>query len=115
MAEAVFAMIGHEGGQVAVAFSRTPEFNAPVAIDRWIMDPVECLEITEAMATAAFEARDGVKPVSSALKAELVEKHRMKLTARVAVMLGTLREDKTRSNGRVAQDVVDACLLEIFG
>lgn len=114
MSDAVFVKIGHEGGKVQLLFSRSHEFLDPARIDQWTLDPTECLEICEAMATTAFEARDGVKPVTGALKAELVERHRMKLTQRVAMMMGTLRHDKTKSDGRIAQDVVEACLKEVF-
>lgn len=79
-----------------------------------VYDPQNCLDVSEAMAAAAFEAREGVKPVGDALKAELVERHRIRLTQRVAVMLNSLREDRTKSNGHVAKAVVDAMLREVF-
>jgi ABC-type cobalamin/Fe3+-siderophores transport system ATPase subunit len=79
-----------------------------------LYDPQNALDVAGRIADLAFECRDGVKPVSDTLKAELVERHRMTLTARVAHMLHSLREDKTRTDGQVAQAVVEACLKEVF-
>jgi hypothetical protein len=109
-----YCTIGVEKGQVLLLFSKDPSGTRPSNISTWRLDPRECLEITEAMATAAFEARDGVKPVGPALKATLVEQHRMKLTQRFSVMLATLRPDKLKSDGNVAQALVEAALKEIF-
>lgn len=95
-----------EGGKVILKFDSD--------INYLEMEPENCLLITEAMATAAFEARDGMKPVGPALKAEIVERHRMTLTQRVALMLNTLRDDRTKSNGQVARDIVDVMLAEVF-
>lgn len=77
-------------------------------------EPENLLTICEALCAAAFEARDGIKPVGNTLKAELVERHRMTLTTRIAVMLNSLREDKTKSNGALAKTLVDTCLSEVF-
>jgi hypothetical protein len=44
----------------------------------------------------------------------LAERHRITLTQRVALMLGTLREDHKKTHGQVAKEIVDACLKEIF-
>lgn len=110
----VYAKLVHDQGKAIILFSESPEFLEPVRIDRWVMDPQEGLVIAEHLAQTCFEARDGVKPVGAALKAEIVERHRMTLTHRVALMLGTLREDKNKSDGQVAQAVVEACLKEVF-
>ena len=99
-------VVGHEDGKVFVRFKRPMELV--------VFDPQNCIDVARCMTDNAFEARDGVKPVGDTLKAELVERHRMTLTARVALMLGGLREDKNVSNGKVAQDIVEACLKEIF-
>jgi len=72
------------------------------------------LDVAEEIARLAFEVRDGMKPAGPALKTELIERHRMTLTARVALMLRTLRADKMRTDGEVAQAVVEACLKEVF-
>lgn len=110
----VFARILPDHGKVVVLFSEKVEFNKPTRIDRWEMDPKECLDITEAMATAAFEARDGVKPVGEALKAELVERHRQTLNTRLALVLNSTRENRTVGNEKLAQQLVDICLAQVF-
>lgn len=78
-----------------------------------IYEPQNAIDVAMAMTDAAFEARDGVKPVGDTLKAELVERHRMTLTNRIALMLGTMRRS-TKTDGQVAQAVVEAALKEIF-
>ena len=110
----VYVRLGAEDGQVVLIFTADAEGLKPSNICRWVIDPRECLEISEEMATAAFEADTSIKPVGPALKATMVENHRMKLTARFALMLSTLREDKSLSSGTVAQRLVDAALKEIF-
>lgn len=77
-------------------------------------DPENLLVVVEEMAKLAFEAKEGLKPVGSALKAELVEKHREKLIPRLAVMLGSMRENKKYSNGQIAVALMDAVCREIF-
>lgn len=98
--------IGPRDGKVIQRF-KTP-------MEEVIYDPDNAISIAEAMANAAFEAREGVKPASDALKAELVERHRMTLTHRITHMLATARHDKKKTDGRLAQDVVEACLREVF-
>lgn len=78
------------------------------------MGPENAFDIAEAMTAAAFECKNGVKPVGPALKAELIEKHRMKLTQRLALMLNSARGDPMTSNGQLAKTMVDTCLAEIF-
>ena len=114
MDEPVYVRLGAEDGQVLLMFTEDPEGSKPANISQWRIDPRECLAISEAMATSAFEADTTLKPVGPALKASLIENHRMKLTQRVALMMGTLREDKLVTNGRIAQAVVDAAIQEIF-
>lgn len=110
----VYVRVGDENGQVVVLFTKDPEGSFPSNISQWRTDPAECLEIVAAMADAAFRAGEGMKPVGPALKATLVEQHRMKLTQRFALMLSTMRGDKLVSNGQIAQRMVDAALQEIF-
>ena len=79
-----------------------------------LYEPKNLLEICEALAKAAFEARDGIKPLGDTLKAELVERHRMILTQRIALMMNSMREDKKISNGKLAQEIADVMLREVF-
>lgn len=98
--------LGLEGGMVTVKFHEPTE---------WIkFEPQNAIDFACALTDRAFEARDGVKPAGETLKAELIERHRMTLTQRVARMLSTLRHDPVKTNGTVAQEVVDACLREVF-
>jgi len=110
----VFVNIGVVDKQVVLLFSAKPDFSSPMPVDRWVLDPRECLDISEAMATAAFTAREELKPVGPALKAELVERHRMKLTQRLALVLNSTRENKKVSNGKLAQELVEIMLKEVF-
>lgn len=72
------------------------------------------LEAALLLADHVYDVRQDLKPVGGAAKHELVERHRMKLTQRVALMLNSLREDKTKGNGAVAKTIVDACIAEVF-
>ena len=110
----VYVRLGADDGQVVLIFSEDVGGQKPVTISHWVIDPMECLQISEAMATAAFEADTSIKPVGPALKATLVENHRMKLTQRFSLMLATMRQDKLMTDGQIAQRLVDAALQEIF-
>ena len=109
-----YVRVGVEEGKVLVLFTKDPEGSKPANLSQWRIDPAECLEIVNAMADAAFEADTNIKPVGPALKASLVEQHRMKLTARFALMLTAMRQDRLKSDGEVAKNLVDAALSEIF-
>ena len=78
------------------------------------LEPQNCLDICEAMSAAAFEARDDLKPAGPALKASLVERHHDKLVPRIALMLGSMRQDKLKSDGNIAEQIVTTCLAEVF-
>ena len=110
----VYVSVGIEGKKVLVLFSEDFDMKRPANMSRWLIDPEQCMSITQALADAAFEADTSIKPVGPALKATLVEQHRMKLTARFALMLTTLRHDPEKSDGQIAQSLVDAALSEIF-
>ncbi len=98
--------MGQESGKVFMRFKEPMH---------WIAcDPGNAILIAEAMTAAAFEADTGLKPVGPALKASLVQKHRDILIPRLALMLNTLREDKTLSNGQVALKLMDAVCSEVF-
>ena len=112
--DAVYVRLGADAGRVLLMFSKDVGGVTPAHISHWAIDPKECLQISEAMATAAFEADTSIKPVGPALKATLVENHRMKLTQRFALMLATMRQDKLLTNGQIAQRLIDAALQEIF-
>lgn len=98
-------IIMHENGKVIQRFKHAVEYVE--------YEPQNCIDVAMAMTDAAFEARDGLKPVGETLKAELVERHRKTLTNRLTMMLATLRHgDKTDS--KLAQMLVDTVLKEVF-
>lgn len=110
----VYVSVGVEDKKVILLFSEDVDQTRPAHLSRWRIDPEQCMSITQAMADAAFQADTSIKPVGPTLKATLVEQHRMKLTARFALMLNTLRHNPEKSDGQIAQSLVDAALSEIF-
>lgn len=99
-------VIFHDGGKVHQKFKRRMELV--------IYDAANAIDVARAMTDAAHEAETGLKPVGDTLKASLVEQHRFKLTQRVALMLGTMRQDTRLTDGTIAQRIVEVCLKEIF-
>lgn len=99
-------VIGVEDRKVVLRFKEPQQYV--------IFDPPNVIDVARALTDAAYEADSGLKPVGDTLKAELVERHRMKLTHRLSLMLNTLRGDKTVTNGRLAQQMIEACFREIF-
>jgi hypothetical protein len=61
-----------------------------------------------------YELRGDIKPAGGAVKHELIERHRRKLTDRVALMLNSKREDKTTPNRGLAKQLVEEMLKEVF-
>ena len=106
MTDPVQIAVKNEKGLVILKFDRDVNYIE--------IDPQNCLDIAEAMVTNAFEARDGLKPVGSALKASLIESHRDKLVPRLTLMLASLRENKLKTDGYIALQMVDAVFSEIF-
>jgi hypothetical protein len=85
--------------------------NAVVA-DQQTAQPV--LDLCMAVMDSVYEACGHLKPAGGAAKHELVERHRRTLTRRLGVVLNSMREKKAVSNGKLAKEVVDICLHEIF-
>jgi len=104
--ESIQVAVKGEDGRVVLKFDRD--------INYLEMEPTNAFDIAEAMCTAAFECRDGVKPAGPALKAELIDRHRLTLTQRLALMLNSTRTDVRISNGQLAKSLVDTCLSEVF-
>ena len=98
--------IGPDSGKVIV------KFKAPVDLVEF--EPDNAIAVAEAMTKAAFESRDGVKPVGDALKAEIVERHRKTLYRRLEIVLNSKREDRLFTNQQLARELVDICLKEVF-
>ena len=79
-----------------------------------IFDPENCINVACAMTDAAFECRDGVKPASDTLKAELIERHKRTLINRLELVMRSKREEKLLSHRKLAQELVEICLNEVF-
>ena len=78
------------------------------------LDHQNAIDIARGMTDAAWELRDGVKPVGDSLKAELIERHRDTLRPRLNIMLNSTRENKTVTNGKLAMSIIDVIFSEIF-
>ena len=87
-------------------------------VKRVAYDPDNAMEVAIFIAELANEIMGTEhvpgKHMGSALKDELIERTRMKLTQRIAIVLGTLRKDVKKTNGQAAQEIVDICLSEVF-
>ena len=79
-----------------------------------LFDAQNAMDVATAMADLSFECRDAVKPAGDALKAELIERHRMTLTQRLSLVIGGQRENRGVSNGKLAQQIIDIVFAEIF-
>jgi hypothetical protein len=93
----------HQDGKLVPAFT-----------SNFLMSAGEAVRFAGLTADLAYEADTGLKPAGTGLKAALVERARIKLATRVALMLRSMREDKTISHQKIAQEVVDACLKEVY-
>ncbi len=106
MTDPVQIAIKNERGLVILKFDRDVSYIE--------IEPQNCLDVAEAMVENAFEARDGMKPVGPALKASLIESHRDKLVPRLTLMLASMRENRSKTDGYIAMQMVDAVFSEIF-
>lgn len=102
-------------GRVVLLFSHRGDNGlVPAATDNLDLDPPAALHAAELLTAMAFEADTALKPVGETLKASLVQKHREKLVPRVALMLGSLRENKLKTDGQIAQAIIDQVCADIF-
>lgn len=86
----------------------------PAFTSNFLMSAEQALAFSTLVADLAFEADTGLKPAGPAIKSELIERHRSKLTNRLAVMLNSQREKKTVNNRSLAKQMVETCLKEVF-
>lgn len=86
----------------------------PAHTANFILSAADALTMSALIADLAFEAESGLKSAGSALKAELVERHRVKLVNRLSTVFNSMREKKTTSNRQLAKQVVDICMGEVF-
>lgn len=86
----------------------------PAHTANFILSASDALTLSTLIADLAFEAESGLKSAGGALKAELVERHRVKLVDRLSVVFNSMREKRTTSNRQLAKQVVDICMGEVF-
>jgi hypothetical protein len=86
----------------------------PAYTPNFLLSASDALAFSTLLADLAFEADTGLKAAGPALKAELIERHRVKLTDRLTVVLNTAREKKATSNRRLAKQMIDIMLAEVF-
>jgi hypothetical protein len=103
-------------GKIALLFSRREKDGTavPAQTDNFDFVAAEAPRMMELIGNLAFEIDNSLKAAGPTVTAALAERHRITLTQRVALMLGTLREDHKKTHGQVAKEIVDACLKEIF-
>ncbi len=84
------------------------------SMEEVVYEPTNARAVAMTLCDLAFEADTGMKAAGDTIKADLIERHRMTCTQRGANMLGTMRSDVKVTNGRLAQDLVEMVLKEIF-
>jgi len=95
-----------ENGKIRIQFDRDTQLI--------VFEPANALELCERLADMAYQARGSIPVADGALKHELVERNRKTLTTRLALMLNSLREDKSYSTLKLAQVLVDTCLKQVY-
>lgn len=121
------AVTAHDG-QAVVHFSEPREFvglmpNEAVAIGtRMLLTAVEAdraigqtvIDMCMSLVDAVYELRGDLKPAGSAMKHELMERHRRTLTKRLEVVLNSMRERRKVSNFQLSKELVEICIKEIL-
>lgn len=113
----LLAQVVQREGKVLILFSRRSKATGELVAERtdhYMIDPEGALSMAELLSSMAFEADTGLKPVGETLKAELVKKHREKMTPRLVLMLNTLRENKRFSNLQITNQLLDTFFSEVF-
>lgn len=81
----------------------------------WIaLEGEEAIALGMCLMDRAYEARPDLKPVDNNKKHEFIERHRKTLTRRLEVILNSTREKKTTSNAKLAKELVEVMLREVF-
>jgi hypothetical protein len=86
----------------------------PAYTSNFLLSASDALALSTLLADLAYEIETTLKPVGSALKAELIEKHRIKITKRIELMLNSTRFKKTVSNSVLAKKMTDVSLKDVF-
>lgn len=103
-------------GEVHLLFNEQGEDGQPrpAYTPNFLLSASDALTFSALLADLAFEADTGLKAVGPAQKAELIERHRVKLVDRLTVVLNSQREKKTTTNRKLAKQVVDIVLADVF-
>lgn len=97
--------IGVENGRAVLRFPNPLTFAA--------FDPENARRVAEALGRAAYEARygkpppDGASVLAGEVRSRVTAELRDRMVTRVALMLGSLRENHAVTNGRLAMELVD--------
>lgn len=86
----------------------------PYALEYLALEAEEAIRLGMVLIDRAYEAKGELKPADGAVKHELVERHRKTLTRRLEVMLNSLREAKKVSNAKLAKELVETMLKDVF-
>jgi hypothetical protein len=103
-------------GQIHLLFNEKNQAGerVPAYTPNFLMSASDALAFSTLLADLAFEAETGLKAAGPAVKAELIERHRVKLVDRLTVVLNSVREKKTTTNRGLAKQAVDIVLAEVF-
>jgi predicted ATP-dependent Lon-type protease len=103
-------------GSIHLLFSEQDQAGKPVPAftSNFLLSASDALVFSTLLADLAFEAETSLKPAGDVVKAELIERHRVKLVDRLSVVLNSTRERKTTTNRALAKQLIDICMAEIF-
>jgi predicted ATP-dependent Lon-type protease len=103
-------------GQIHMLFNEQNQQgeSVPAYTPNFLLSASDALVFSTLLADLAFEAETSLKPAGDVVKAELMERHRVKLVDRLSVMLNSTREKKTTSNRGLAKQMVDVMMAEVF-
>lgn len=108
--------IAARDGKIVLLFSRRKPNGDTVKskTDNFDFPASEAQRMAQLITDLAFEIDTSLKPVGETLKAELIERHRVTLTQRLALVLATVRPDSKKSDGQIAKECVDIMLREVM-
>jgi hypothetical protein len=126
--DALSVQVTVHGNQVVTHYNQPREFVAFMATEAQVIgtrmlgmsieaDPSsaqQLINLAMGLIDHAYERRGDLKPAGGAVKHELIERHRKKLTQRLSLILNGHRENRTVSNQKLAKELVDAMLREVF-
>lgn len=103
-------------GSIHLLFSELDQAGQkqPAYTSNFLLSAGDALLFSTLLADLAFEAETGLKPAGSAVKAELIERHRVTLLDRLTVVLNSQRERKTINNRQLSKKLLDIVFAEVF-